>query len=365
MECAILPVGLLGRHEEVRFQTNRLRGVCGYIIVFFTGKDMFTGTSLNWRLYLTGGFLVGFGLLWLLLRQVDINEFLSLLASLDFHFVIAALLFYGCALILRSWRWQNLLSPLARVRYSRVFIVMMTGYAVNNLLPARIGEIFRASLSKSMFGVSGSAALGTIAVERTIDGLAVVSLFVLGTLALPVSGEHRGLILGALIAGAILFSVVAIVLYFLSGSNVLDQQGWWQFAADKIRKFRHGLGVMRSPVLPRALCLSGLVIAADACAIWSILAAAHVYLTALQLALVFGISSLSMLLPTAPGYVGTLQFAYVIAVTSFGFSAAQGLAAASAAQLFLLVPQTLIGIFFMIGNHIEIAVHLRREALQD
>src|SRR6185369_7123269 len=139
---------------------------------------------MNWRVYLAAGFFVGFGLLWLLLRQVDGNEVVQLLSALDSRFVLGAFVFYGSALLLRSCRWQVLLNTLKPVRYLRVLVVLMAGYAVNNLLPARLGEIFRASLSKAMFEVPGSAALGTIAVERTIDGLAVVSLFMLGIFAL-------------------------------------------------------------------------------------------------------------------------------------------------------------------------------------
>jgi len=320
---------------------------------------------MNWRMYLAAGFFVGLGLLWLLLRQVDGNEVVQLLSTLDPRFVLGAFVFYGSALCLRSWRWQVLLITLKPVRYLRVLVVLMAGYAVNNLLPARLGEIFRASLSKAMFEVPGSAALGTIAVERTIDGLAVVSLFMLGIFALPVGAEHRGVIVGTLVVGFGLFGTVAIALYLLSGARALVANRWWHFASDKIGKFQQGLSVIRSPALLPALFISALVLIADACAIWSILAATHVYLTGLQLALVFGIASLSMLLPTAPGYVGTLQFAYALGVSSFGYSIAQGLAAASAAQVFLLVPQTFIGILLVVVNHIDVAVHLRREALQD
>jgi glycosyltransferase 2 family protein len=110
------------------------------------------------------------------------------------------------------------------------------------------------------------------------------------------------------------------------------------------------------------VALSVVVMLADATAIWFVLAATKVTLTPMQLALVYGVASLSMLLPTAPGFVGTLQFAYVIGVTSFGFSAAQGIAAATASQLFLLLPLTLVGILLMMVTHVRVAVHLRSSA---
>jgi hypothetical protein len=98
---------------------------------------------------------------------------------------------------------------------------------------------------------------------------------------------------------------------------------------------------------------------ADTGAIWFVLASLAVVLMPLQLALVMGIVSLSMLLPTAPAYLGTLQFAYVIGVTSFGFTNVQGLVAATACQAFLYTPLTLCGVLLMLTNQIRFAAYSR------
>jgi uncharacterized membrane protein YbhN (UPF0104 family) len=116
------------------------------------------------------------------------------------------------------------------------------GYAVNNLLPARLGEVFRAALAKSEFGIAGSAALGTIAVERTMDGLVFVLLLSAGLFSLPTGAEHYDLIVTVLWLGGTLFLAAAGTLYLLSRAHIGWVTGVWRFAVDKIDQFRRGLG---------------------------------------------------------------------------------------------------------------------------
>jgi glycosyltransferase 2 family protein len=196
--------------------------------------------------YLLGGFLFSGLLLWLLLRNVGVSEVEQLLRVLNRQYLLWAVGAYVSAILLRSLRWQLLLASLAPAPYSRVVVALVAGYTVNNLLPARLGEIFRASLAKSQFGLPISSSLGTIAIERTMDGLTVVLLLGLGLLSLPVTTEYYGLILGVLAGGISLFSTLIACLYLLSGTRSFRTKRIWGFSADKVAKFRQGLSVLRS-----------------------------------------------------------------------------------------------------------------------
>jgi glycosyltransferase 2 family protein len=78
----------------------------------------------------------------------------------------------------RAWRWNNLLAPL-RVRLSPgpLLAISSVGFLAILALPARLGEFVRPSLIRMRARISASAALGTVAVERVVDGL-MVSVFV-------------------------------------------------------------------------------------------------------------------------------------------------------------------------------------------
>ncbi len=80
----------------------------------------------------------------------------------------------------RAWRWNNLLGPIGvKLPPGRLLTVSSVGFMFILALPARLGEFVRPALIREKGKVSASAALGTIAVERIVNGL-IVSLFVFG-----------------------------------------------------------------------------------------------------------------------------------------------------------------------------------------
>jgi len=82
----------------------------------------------------------------------------------------------------RSLRWNNLLAPLGvRIPNAELLAMSSVGFMAILALPARLGELVRPGLLRKRGDLSASAALGTVAVERVVDGL-LVSLFVFGAL---------------------------------------------------------------------------------------------------------------------------------------------------------------------------------------
>jgi hypothetical protein len=80
----------------------------------------------------------------------------------------------------RAWRWNNLLAPLGvRLPHGRLLAISSVGFMAILALPARLGEFVRPALIRKQGLVSASAALGTVAVERIVDGL-IISIFVFG-----------------------------------------------------------------------------------------------------------------------------------------------------------------------------------------
>jgi uncharacterized protein (TIRG00374 family) len=77
----------------------------------------------------------------------------------------------------RALRWNYLLAPLGvRIPWAPLLAISSVGFMAILALPARLGEFVRPGLMRKR-GITASAALGTVAVERIVDGL-LVSLFV-------------------------------------------------------------------------------------------------------------------------------------------------------------------------------------------
>jgi uncharacterized protein (TIRG00374 family) len=294
------------------------------------------------------GLAIGAFFLWLALRGVSEEEIRTLLVAVKLKWVALALGLYGAGLFLRVIRWHSLLSALVSVSRGRVAEALLVGYAFNNLLPARLGELVRADYAKRRFGVSRSAVLGSIVVERLLDAFIVVlclsgGLLVISLLArqrVPVGFETLQLIssIGALGASLVLLSVGCVlwVRHRAFSLPVLVQR--------LIADLSDGLQTFWRVNTLQLLLLSGGVWLLEGGAMWSVVRSLDVSLGMAQSAVLLGAASLSTLVPTAPGYLGSYQFAFALTLSTFSFSMATGIVAASIAQVFLLGSVTVIGV---------------------
>lgn len=87
----------------------------------------------------------------------------------------------------RALRWNHLLAPLGvKVPAGPLLAISSVGFMAILAFPVRLGEFVRPGLLRKAGYTTASAALGTVAVERIIDGL-IISLLVFGAFF-----AHRG-----------------------------------------------------------------------------------------------------------------------------------------------------------------------------
>lgn len=80
--------------------------------------------------------------------------------------------------LFRAWRWEYLLRPLGvTVPLPRLLLMSSAGFMAILALPVRLGEFVRPYFVSRERGMRMSAALGTVAVERIVDGLLISILF--------------------------------------------------------------------------------------------------------------------------------------------------------------------------------------------
>ncbi len=92
------------------------------------------------------GFAVSILFLALLLRQVDRDELSSALQEVNPAWLVAAFGIELAALWFRALRWRLILDSSVRLKTRDAFSIVIIGYAANNLLPVRAGELVRAQL---------------------------------------------------------------------------------------------------------------------------------------------------------------------------------------------------------------------------
>ena len=113
--------------------------------------------------------IVAVGLLWLVLRDVAVEEMIQKLDQLNYFWIGLSVVFGLISYVVRAYRWELLLSPLGyRPGFTNTFLAVMVAYLANMLLP-RLGEVARCGLLKKSSEVPVSASLGTVVAERVFD----------------------------------------------------------------------------------------------------------------------------------------------------------------------------------------------------
>lgn len=319
--------------------------------------------SLYFRIGL--GVFLGGVLLYLSIRDVSWNDVKGEFKNIQYQWILIAAGFYWIELVLRILRWRALLSQLKpAIAGYQIATAFISGYAANNVLPAKLGEAFRADLLGRLANVSRLSAFGSIIVERLFDMVMVLAMTAWGVVF--VTTEHLDTMedvntgLGVLVAP---ITALVILIYFVVSrrDNFLNTR--LQGLSIKVQNLIHGLRVFETVSGYLKVLASTVVIWTFNClAIWSILMALHVQLNVNQTVLLIGITGIAAALPAAPAGIGTLQYAFHIASLLFGFSASTAIAASAIVQIVLLGSATALG---AIAYSYAVSNHLLRDAQGD
>jgi uncharacterized protein (TIRG00374 family) len=304
------------------------------------------------------------------LRHADLTDVWLQVRRARIDLLIAAFVAVVLTYVVRAYRWQFLLDPIGTTRFRTAFRTTVIGFAALGLLPARAGDVLRPYLLARQEGLSTSATLATIVMERVLDLIAVLSLLVFYVWGIADPATLPPALLRPIEISSALAGAAAIVLMGMMwvlathperiGRVVFRAAGVLPHrVADRLgglaQTFSSGFAVAREP---RALALAlfwsyplWLAIAAEA---WLVTIAFGIVMPftgtfLLQALLVIGVA-----VPT-PGAVGSYHEAYRIGVTTF-FGAAEDAAVAAAIVTHAIsyIPVVLAGLIFMAQDGLSV-----------
>ncbi|MBI4310632.1 MAG: flippase-like domain-containing protein [Chloroflexi bacterium] len=146
----------------------------------------------------------------LLLWRIDFGDTAAAFRDANYLLLVPAIGLYFVALYFRTRRWGVMLRPLKAVPFGRLFPVMSVGYMANNLLPVRLGELVRSYYLGEREGVSKSATLATVAIERVFDGVVLLLFLAAVSVALPLAGLMRDIAADTGLPLSLMVSVAAV-----------------------------------------------------------------------------------------------------------------------------------------------------------
>jgi len=293
------------------------------------------------------------------LWKVDLEALGEVLAGADYRFVAPFLVILTLFFWIKAWRWAVILEPLGRYSVRQVTPAMMIGFAANNVLPAHLGELVRSFWFARRYRQSASAVLVSQVLERILDVVAILLLYLL---AVPwIENPPQAIRLSVWLASGVA-AAMAVVIYAmlaspqrvfhlwrtLSGKLPASIQSRGEaFLSDVLR----ALSSVRSPARLALLLVNSLVQwSLSGVCVWMSMAAVGVTIGPAITLIVLAATVVAVTLPNAPGYVGAIQAAFVFALQPFGVSSES----AFAGSVFFLaanwIPVTSVGGMFMLGS---------------
>ncbi len=312
-------------------------------------------------------FLISAVFLYLAFRKTDFGELWIHLSGARYWLLVPASLLTILALWVRAVRWGLLMYPLKRIPAETLFSATAIGFMCNNILPMRLGEVIRAYIISRSSGVRASGAFATIIVERLFDLFTMIGIFGLLLIFDPFS--NRPFKCGALAAFVIgLLALGILILFhirprlFERAANLLLPAAVRGKVLGMLGSFGAGLEIFRD--IRRLAGVAGLTVL-----MWLIITAviqvcfssarledAGIPLTHTASLVVLVVIAIGVMVPSAPGFLGTLQAAAVLGLAIVGYTDRDRALSFSiiyhATQWF---PVVIVGLIYLVKENLSLA----------
>jgi hypothetical protein len=326
-------------------------------------KAVTSGSSLRF----VGATLLGVLILIGLFSVTGYEEVFDIVGQTNPAWLGAAAGAYFVSFLFRTWRFRVLLRTSGRLA-SRggVFRCIMSGWFVNFILPARVGDAVRGLALKTTESVPFGVATGMVAVERALDmavlgtGMVLIALFLL-----PES--NLGVLAGGAFAIGSVIAIALFVLYRFDDAVIRLLSKRYTAAGDAISALTDALGQLgRNPyALALAALLSVPIWTLEASTIYFSARAVGLELRAVATATAGIAAFVSQAVPVTPAGIGTYQATITAVLAGFGVDSSTATALSLVDQFTRVAVVYVIGAISIIHVGFRSRVYFRDRAEQE
>jgi uncharacterized protein (TIRG00374 family) len=231
--------------------------------------------------------------------------------------VLVPFIVFCLNLPLRAWRWELIFPADSRPGFFSCVVALGIGNMANFLLPGRAGDFGRLTLVGPTGSVLESTrTLATVAVEKVLDGLALIGmvLFAIWTLHPPpwlmVLLRTAVLIFGSAVGLLVIvrYRTSTIVDPIRSAFQWLHLSSFEERFDGVMTAFAEGLsGISSREQLLILMLLTGAIWMTEASLVWGLSRAIGVGVTMKSSVVATAILGLGFMIPAAPGGIGTYE----------------------------------------------------------
>jgi hypothetical protein len=312
------------------------------------------------------GCLIGLVFLYLAGRKVDFSLMWEALTRVNYWFVLFAVPVIFFSHFLRALRWRYLMDPIKRVDVASLFSALLIGYMANILMPAHLGELLRAYVLGKKRGVSASSTFATIVVERVIDVFALLLLMVLAILLYPfpdwIKKAGYAMLVGTVGLFVFLLLLKKYFAFFECFLNFLFRplpKGLQEKLDRGVRSFVIGIVPLRSGWDYPVVAVLSVVIWGCYGFIIHLVLHAFDFMSVYPLPwstslIVLVVTTIGVVVPSSPGYVGTYHWLCQVSLAMFGVPAGPALSFAILTHGVNFLPVLIAGLILAYYEGVEI-----------
>lgn len=311
------------------------------------------------------GFVISILLLYFALKDIRFQEIVQTLKRADLRFVFIPLGFIMLSATLCSFRWSRVAG--SGVRFRDTFVALLIGLFINDVLPARIGELARAYVLSKRRDLSFTYCFSTVLVDRFFDlaGLLLLTFIFFPRQDLPPTVSKALYLLVALL----LVCIALIILlsrekfaYALSGRLEKIQRPLFSKLAARVIMIQGNLKRINSPFnLASFVIIAFVTWFSMSVALYFVTLALGVQIKFIYIPFVCALLNMGLTMPSSPGYVGVYQFLLVYLLSIFGVPKHEGFAVSIIYHAAWFIPYTILGFVFLVRQHLKIGEIRRLE----
>ena len=305
------------------------------------------------------GVPIGLVFLWLAFRDADVDAVSRALREAEAGPVAFAAMGFGGVYAFQSSRWRRIAST-PDLRLARFYEMTVSGVAVNNVLPGRVGDLLRARWLGLAAHMPAGRAFGTVVLDRACDLVVLVALLAIGIAAVASSEWLVRLAAGGLLV-VTAFGAVLLFARVYTGRRARGRRSRGllrRLVRDAVEVLAEPLG-RRRPVVWLGLSLGAWVTWAAAADL--IARSLDIDLSIADALFVAAVLNLGSAIPSSPGYVGTYEWLGVASLGLLDVSNESALAFTILLHATWYVPTTLGGGLVLGARGVQKLRRSRRE----
>jgi uncharacterized protein (TIRG00374 family) len=309
-------------------------------------------------IFLVIGFLFSGTALYILINNIDLKIAFEYIKSIQLKYIIFSLITLIVGFLLRAWRWN--LIYFDKVNFQNSLYSIIIGYAGNNILPFRGGEIMRILYFSKVEQKNKINVTTSLVSEKLLDLVSILILLYLLLTFFPTDSEvFQNLKIYASLL--VLSPILVLILIRIFSKQIkklnFNESSKINVLFDEIVKGLEAIEFIKINKNFLLIFLSSIGIWGVEVFLfyWIIIAFGLVYTPLLTAVAAMVFVAFGIFIPSAPAYIGIFQGMVVLAMAQFGYTNEESLAVGVSVHFLQFLPITLTGVllyFFKIKKQL-------------